>query len=65
MRTGSRSACALAAEMFAALASIPVTLAPIRAEIEREELKRQAEIERGKSQKIGLHNIEKLWVSLE
>jgi hypothetical protein len=51
--------------LFAALASIPVTLAPIRAEIEREELKRQAEIERGKSPKIGLHKIEKLWVSLE
>ncbi len=45
-RTGSRSACALAAEMFAALASIPVTVAPIRAEIEREELTRKVEIER-------------------
>jgi hypothetical protein len=31
--------------MFAALASIPVTVAPIRAEIKKE-LKRQAEIER-------------------
>jgi hypothetical protein len=32
--------------MFAALASIPVTVAPIRAEIEREELTRKVEIER-------------------
>jgi hypothetical protein len=32
--------------MFAALASIPVTLAPIRAETERDELKRQAEVEK-------------------
>jgi hypothetical protein len=32
--------------MFAALASIPVTVAPIRAEIEKEEITRQAEIER-------------------
>jgi hypothetical protein len=32
--------------MFAALASIPVTFAPIRAEIEKEELTRQAEVEK-------------------